>query len=124
VIGLAVMLAASAASPATIASVRAEPERYAGQRVRLIGWINSCWAIDCGLHEKLAARPIDAGARLSFEWDRSLDRKLKPLVPAKVEIEATVDPTCIREVCLDRAPELRGVVVKRIILKRQTAPDE
>ena len=119
------LAAASASQPisTTIRDVRSHPTAFAGKRIRLEGWINSCRRIECLLSEHLAARPINYGQWLSFEANESLDERLKPMLPAHVEIEAETGP-CLGQACLDRAPELVKIKVIKVISRNQQFPDE
>lgn len=118
-------LAAVSATPisATIAEVRSDPAEFSGKRIRLEGWINSCRPIECLISEHLAARPINYGQWLSLERNDSLDLTLKPMLPARVQIEASPGP-CLRQACLDRAPELVNVKLLKVITHNPTFPDE
>ena len=110
-------------APSAIAEVRSHPAKFAGKRIRVEGWINSCRPIECLISEHLAARPINYGEWLSLEADGPLDASLRPILPARVEIEASPGP-CLGQVCLDRAPELTDVKVLKIISRNQDFPDK
>jgi hypothetical protein len=99
----------------TIEEIRREPRRWDGKWVKIDGWINRCWATDCTLAEKLAARPINQGRSLSFESQASFDKWLRPMLPLRARVTARVDATCLIEVvCLDRAPVLRRMIVEPV----------
>ena len=101
-----------ASTPVTIEDVRRDPRRWAGQWVQVEGWINRCWSTDCTLAEHLAARPGDQGMSLSFETQKSFDDWVKPMLPLRARVVARIDATCLVDVCLDRAPVLRGMIVE------------
>jgi hypothetical protein len=97
----------------TIEEVRRDPRSWNGKLVKIEGWINRCWPTDCALAEHLAARPINQGMTLSFEEQESFDRWVKPMLPVRVKVTARFDATClVDQVCLDRAPVLRGMIVE------------
>ena len=115
------LLAAAAAPPAlppsvpaTIEDIRRDPRRWDGKWVQIEGWINSCWSTDCTLAEQVAAHPSNRGMSLSFETQQSFDQWVKPMLPLKARVVARVDAACLLEVCLDRAPVLRGMIVEPI----------
>jgi hypothetical protein len=115
----ALVLAAATAQPpippataVTIEDVRRDPRRWDGQWVQIEGWINRCWSTDCTLAERVAARPINQGMSLSFEAQHSFDEWVKPMLPLRAKVVARIDATCLVEVCLDRAPVLRGMIVE------------
>jgi hypothetical protein len=101
-----------AATPLTIEDVRRDPRRWDGKWVRIEGWINRCWRTDCTLAEKLAARPINEGMSLSFEAQDSFDVWVKPMLPVRARVTARIDATCLIDVCIDRAPVLREMIVE------------
>ena len=112
-IALAVLLLLAPASPpaATIKDVRQTPSRYAGKRVVLQGWVKRCSALDCALSET-----DPGGARLSLEPNTRVDSQLAALAPTWIELEAEVDPVCLKnEVCTDRPPQLRNVLLRSIL---------
>lgn len=119
---IAALLAALAAqppippsTPVTIEDVRRDPRRWDGKWVKIEGWINRCWPTDCTLAEKLAARPIDQRMSLSFEGQGSFDSWVKPLLPVRARVVARIDAACLTdEVCIDRAPVLRGMIVEAL----------
>ena len=51
---------------------------------------------------------------LSFETQLSFDAWTKPLLPAKARVTARIDAQCLIEICLDRAPVLREMIVQPI----------
>ena len=108
----------------TIEDLRRDPRRWNGKWVRLEGWINRCWSTDCTIAERLAARPINQGMSLSFEVQQSFDDWVKPMLPVRARVVALFDATCLVDaVCLDRAPELRRMIVEPLEVK-QPFPDE
>jgi hypothetical protein len=112
------------ATSVTIEDVRRDPRRWDGKWVQLEGWINRCWSTDCGLAEKLAARPINQGMTLSFEEQKNFDEWVRPMLPLRARVTARIDATClVDQVCLDRAPVLRGVIVEALQAKAKF-PDE
>ena len=119
------LAAASASHPisTTIAEVRLHPKEFAGKRLRLEGWINSCRSIECLISEHLAARPVNYGQSLSLGANDALDQVLRPMLPARVEIEAEPGP-CLGQACLDRAPDLVKVKVLKVISRNQKFSDE
>ena len=102
------------AAAVTIEDVRRDPRRWDGKWVRLEGWINRCWATDCTLAENLAARPINQGMALSFETQQTFDAWVRPMLPLRARVVARIDATCLVEVCLDRAPVLREMIVEAL----------
>ena len=98
----------------TIEEIRRDPRRWDGKWVQIEGWINSCRSTDCTLAERAAARPSNRGMSLSFETQQSFDQWVKPMLPLKARVVARVDAACLLEVCLDRAPVLRGMIVEPI----------
>jgi hypothetical protein len=111
-------------TPATIEDVRRDPRRWDGKWVELEGWINRCWATECELAEKLAARRPNQGMTLSFETQESFDEWVRPMLPLRAKVLARIDATCLVEsVCLDRAPELRGMIVEPLE-RNAKFPDE
>ena len=112
------------ATSVTIEDIRRDPRRWDGKWVQIEGWINRCWAIDCVLAEKVAARPINQGRTLSFESQKTFDAFVKPMLPLRAKVTARVDATCLVEaVCLDRAPMLRGMIVE-VLERNAKFPDE
>ncbi|WP_205478729.1 hypothetical protein [Sphingomonas arenae] len=112
-IALAAFLILAPASPpsASIQAVREAPARYAGKRVVLQGWVTRCNALDCAISET-----EKGGARLSLEPSARVDSQLTALVPTWIELEAIVDPVCLDdEVCTDRPPQLRNVLLRSIL---------
>jgi len=102
-------------SPVTIEEVRRDPRKWDGKWISLEGWINRCWSTDCQLSEKLAARPINQGMSLSFEGQQSFDNWVKSMLPLRAKVVARLDATClVNQVCLDRAPMLRGMIVQAL----------
>lgn len=100
-------------TPVTIEDVRRDPRRWDGRWVELEGWINRCWPTECELAEELAARRSDQGMTLSFEEQESFDKWVRPMLPLRAKVFARIDATClIDSVCIDRAPELRGMIVQ------------
>lgn len=102
------------ATPTTIEEIRRDPRRWHGKWVRLEGWINRCWSTDCTLAERLAARPINQGMTLSFEGQKTFDAWVKPMLPLRARVTARIDSACLVDVCLDRAPVLRGMIVEAL----------
>lgn len=122
---LAAWVAFAAPPTATIAEVRAHPSHFAGRRIRLVGWVNSCQPLDCSISEALSVRPSGRGKRISLEEDQTLDASLDASIPAKVELEATFDDGCMTKyICMDRAPELRAVHIRRVMVTKAPFPDQ
>ena len=91
----------------TIAAVHASPEQYAGQLIRLRGWINRCRPLSCSISERPAETFRDQGRRLSIAADANFDRLVREKTPVHVVIDAAFSSVCMKdEVCLDRAPQL------------------
>lgn len=116
---IALLLAAAApaippATTVTIEQVRRDPRKWDGQRVRIEGWINRCWPTDCTIAEKPAAHPINQGMSLSFETQPSFDDWARPMLPIRARVTARIDAACLMDVCLDRAPVLRGMIVEAL----------
>ena len=118
---IALLLAASTppvipqSMPVTIEDIRRDPRKWDGKWVQFEGWINRCWATDCTIAERLAARPINQGMSLSFESQQTFDQWVRPMLPLRAKVVARIDATCLVEaVCLDRAPVLRGMIVDAI----------
>lgn len=99
-------------TPVTIEDVRRDPRRWDGQWIEVEGWINRCWSTDCTLAERVAARPLNQGMALSFETQKSFDEWVRPILPLRAKVVARIDATCLVQVCLDRAPVLRGMIVQ------------
>jgi hypothetical protein len=52
---------------------------------------------------------------LSFEGQQSFDSWVKSMLPLRAKIVARLDATClVNQVCLDRAPMLRGMIVQAL----------
>ena len=100
------------ATPLTIEDVRRDPRRWDGQWIRIEGWINRCWSTDCTIAERVSESPGNQGMALSFETQRSFDQWVRPMLPLRARVTARIDATCLLEVCLDRAPVLRGMIVE------------
>ena len=106
-------LAAIAAEPsyepvvATIAEVRARPQDYDGQLIRVRGWINSCKPLSCWIAERKSAVSGGAGQHLSIASNDFFDTVVRSQTPVHVVIDAAFSSECLtNEICLDRAPEL------------------
>ncbi len=97
-----------AATPLTIEQVRADPRRWHGQWVRVQGYIHRCSSMDCALSERAG----NGGLSLSFASAPSFDAWIAPQLPAKVEVTARLDATCLIDLCTDRAPVLQQVYVE------------
>ena len=116
---ITLLLAAAApvippATPVTIEQVRRDPRRWNGRWVQLEGWINRCWSTDCTIGEKLAAKPLNQGMSLSFETQPTFDQWAKPMLPIRARVTARIDAGCLLDICLDRAPVLRGMIVEAL----------
>ena len=99
--------------PVTIEDVRRDPRLWDGKWVEVEGWINRCWATECELSEKLAARRTNQGMTLSFEAQQSFDEWVRPMLPLRAKVFARIDATCLVDsVCIGRRPELRGMIVQ------------
>lgn len=120
------MLAQTAiVSPVSISEVHASPRDFHGKRVMLEGWVNGCQPLSCHISEKLGRGSGDHRDSLSFDEDARLDEQLKPILPARIEIEATFDAGCLTtHICLDRAPMLRDVVVRKVLVQNQKLSGE
>jgi len=91
------------AASVTIAQVRADPRAWDGKWVRFDGYIDRCSRLSC----HVAAQPGDAKMTLSFDSSDSFDEWIGPQLPARVQVTARIDSTCLIGFCTDRAPELR-----------------
>ena len=105
-----------AATPLTIEQVRADPRRWDGQWVRVVGYVHRCSAGDCVLSERLGN-----GMSLSFASAPSFDGWVAPQLPAKIEVTARIDAGCLINVCTGRAPVLQQVYVETMVAN---IPDE
>lgn len=100
----------------TIAAIRANPEKFNGQVVRLHGWVNSCQHLSCGIDERAATAPGGPGERLSIAGDAKFDAIVTPLLPTYVEFDARFDAKCLTTaVCTDRAPMLTVVSLRGVV---------
>jgi hypothetical protein len=51
---------------------------------------------------------------LSFESQKTFDDWVKPMLPVRVRVTARIDAACLVELCTDRAPVLRGMIVEAL----------
>jgi hypothetical protein len=99
----------------TIAAIRASPQKFDGQVVRLTGYVNACVAT-CSLDERAASAPGGAGAGLTFDPNKQFDDVVRPLLPTYVEFDARFSAGCdASQVCLDGLPHLDIVSVRGIV---------
>ena len=105
-----------AATPLTIEQIRADPRRWDGHWVRIVGYVHRCNPLDCVLSERLGN-----GMVLSFAPAPSFDAWIAPQLPAKIEVTARIDAGCLINVCTDRAPVLQQVHVETMAAN---IPDE
>ena len=118
----ALLLAAAPANfpdapPLTIEQVRADPRRWDGQWVRVVGYVHRCSAGDCVLSEGLG----NQGMMLSFAPQPGFDAWIAPQLPAKIEVTARIDAGCLVNICTGRAPVLQQVYVETMVAN---IPDE
>jgi hypothetical protein len=106
--------------------LKAEPQRYAGQVVDLSGQLDECWNYSCHLCplEATPAKPqwerclaIDFDRFRGGDGNRGADMD-GAFRYADVSLTARFDPTCLEEICTDRASVLLDARVERVDRRR------
>jgi hypothetical protein len=103
----------------SIAELRAHPDKYAGQTVRIAGKLTECAGWECSICPEemtsatadpkgclpLSFRPLMEGTGFGADAVEQVFRF------ASVTVEGKFDPTCLRTPCLDRQSVLHEVEV-------------
>ncbi len=120
---LALLLVAPGTAPApepiyaTIAQIRADPDRFHGRQVVVRGWMNACQNLSCSIKRNPNPMRNEWKDKLSIDANPSFDKIVVDWLPSEIEVSATVDATCFRGdvICMDRAPDLRGAKLLQVM---------
>lgn len=114
----------------SVKEVREQIHSLDGKSVAVIGWIDECYGLNCGLYESLDdARLVSEGSRQTDAWHAAMDRRLSIGLVDRIDFQAQffqfkqvviygrVNSHCRQEgvFCFDRADDIQPTSIQMLL---------